>query len=302
MRIAVTGSSGLIGSRLVPALKDDGHEVLRLVRRTPRTVDEHRWDPQHRRIDPTLLADVDAVVNLAGTPIRPRPWTAGYKKSLVDSRLDSTSTVSAALATAAAADPGRRRVLLSGSAVGYYGDAGDRPIDESAPPGQDFLARLCVRWEEATAPAAAAGVRVVLLRTGLVLGRGAMLTDVLGRVFRAGLGGRFGSGRQYWPWISLTDEVDAIRFLLAADVTGPVNLTGPRPVTNEEFTRALGRVVHRPTPLGVPAFAISLGLGEFGRSSVLAGQRAEPAKLTAAGFRFRHLDVESALREAMGRG
>jgi uncharacterized protein (TIGR01777 family) len=142
---------------------------------------------------------------------------------------------------------------------------------------------------------------VVLLRTGLVLGRGAMLTDVLGRVFRAGLGGRFGSGRQYWPWIGLDDEVDAIRFLLAGDVSGPVNLTGPRPVTNEEFTRAVGRVVHRPTLLAVPAFAISLGLGEFGRSSVLAGQRAEPAKLTAAGFAFRHRDVESALRAALGR-
>jgi uncharacterized protein (TIGR01777 family) len=157
-----------------------------------------------------------------------------------------------------------------------------------------------VQWEAATAPAAAAGIRVALLRTGLVLGRGAMLTDVLGLVFRAGLGGRFGSGRQYWPWISLTDEVDAIRFLLTSDVSGPVNLTGPRPVTNAEFTRALGRVVHRPTLLNVPGFAISAGLGEFGRSSVLAGQRAEPAALTAAGFSFRDPDLESALRAALG--
>jgi uncharacterized protein (TIGR01777 family) len=300
MRIAVTGSSGLIGSSLVPALRADGHDVLRLVRRTPRTGDEHRWDPQHHRIDPAVLADVDVVLNLAGTPIRPRPWTARYKRSLVDSRLDSTRTIVEAFAAVAAADPGRHRVLLSGSAVGYYGDAGDRRIDESAPAGQDFLAELCARWEAATAPAEAAGIRVVLLRTGLVLGRGAMLTDVLGRVFRAGLGGRFGSGRQYWPWISLDDEVEAIRFLLTGDVAGPVNLTAPCPVTNEEFTRALGRVVHRPTLLAVPGFAISLGLGEFGRSSVLAGQRAEPAKLTAAGFAFRHSDVESALREALG--
>jgi len=300
MRIAVTGSSGLIGGRLVPALRSDGHEVLRLVRRTPRTAEEHRWDPQHRRIDPALLTDVDAVVNLAGTPIRPRPWTAGYKQSLVDSRVASTATVAEAFAAAAAAEPGRRRVLLSGSAVGYYGDAGADPIDESAPAGNDFLARLCVQWEAATAPAAAAGIRVALLRTGLVLGRGAMLTDILGRVFQAGLGGRFGSGRQYWPWIGLTDEVDAIRFLLTSDVSGPVNLTGPRPVTNAEFTEALGRVVHRPTLLHVPAFAISAGLGEFGRSSVLAGQRAEPAALSKAGFRFRHRDVESALREALG--
>jgi hypothetical protein len=302
MRIAVTGSSGLIGGRLVPALRSDGHEVLRLVRRTPRTADEHRWDPQHRRIDPALLADVDAVVNLAGTPIRPRPWTEAYQQSLLDSRLSSTTTVVEAFTAAAAADPGRRRVLLSGSAVGYYGDAGDQPIDESAPAGQDFLARLCVRWEAAAGPARAAGIRVVLLRSGLVLGRGAMLTDVLGRVFRAGLGGRFGSGRQYWPWISLTDEVDAIRFLLTSDVSGPVNLTGPRPVTNAEFTAALGRIVHRPTLLNVPAFAVSAALGEFGRSSVLAGQRAEPAALTAAGYTFHHHDVESALRAALARG
>jgi uncharacterized protein (TIGR01777 family) len=302
MKIAVTGSSGLIGNRLVPVLRDDGHDVLRLVRRTPRTADEHRWDPQHHRIDPAVLADVDAVVNLAGTPIRPRPWTAGYKQQLVDSRLDSTTTVSEAFAVAAAADPGRRRVLLSGSAVGYYGDTGDRAIDESAPSGGDFLARLCQRWESATAPAEEAGIRVARLRTGLVLGRGAMLTRVLGLVFRAGLGGRLGSGRQYWPWIALADQVDAIRFLLTAEVSGPVNLTAPSPVTNAEFTAALGRVLHRPTLLSVPRLAISLGLGEFGRSSVLAGQRAVPATLSDAGFAFAEPDLESALRTALGRG
>jgi len=296
VKIAVTGSSGLIGNQLVPALQRDGHEVLRLVRRTPRTADEHRWDPQHRRIDRALFADVDAVVNLAGTPIRPRPWTRGYKQQLADSRLDSTATVSEALA---AADPERRRVLLSASGIGYYGDTGETTVDESAPAGGDFLAGLCVRWEQATAPAEEAGVRVVRLRTGLVLGPGAPLVSILGLVFRAGLGGRIGSGRQYWPWIGLADEVDAIRFLLTADVTGPVNLTGPEPVTNAEFTRAFGRVVHRPTVLTVPRAAVSLALGEFGRSSVLAGQRAVPAKLEAAGFRFTHRDVESALRAAL---
>jgi hypothetical protein len=301
MRIAVTGSSGLIGTQLVQTLHADGYDVLRLVRRTPRTADEHRWDPHHRRIDPAVLADVDAVVNLAGTPIRPRPWTAGYKQQLADSRLDSTTTVSGALAAAATADPGRPRVLLSASAVGYYGDTGDRVVDESAPSGTDFLATLCERWEAATRAAEEAGVRVVRLRTGLVLGKGAMLTDILGLVFRAGLGGRLGSGRQYWPWISLTDEIDAIRFLLTADIAGPVNLTGPEPVTNADFARVMGRVVHRPTVLNVPRFAISLALGEFGRSSVLAGQRAVPAVLEAAGFRFTHRDVESALRAALGR-
>ena len=302
MKLAVTGSAGLIGTRLVAALRADGHEVLRLVRRTPRTADEHRWDPQHRRIDPALLSDVDAVVNLAGTPIRPRPFTAGYKEQLRSSRLDSTITVSEALAAAAAADPGRRRVLLSASAVGYYGDTGDRPVQEDAPPGSDFLARLCVDWEAATRAAEDAGVRVVHLRTGLVVGRDAMLVRILGLVFRAGLGGRMGSGRQYWPWISLDDEVDAMRFLLTADVSGPVNLTGPAPVTNAEFVRRLAAAVHRPAVLPVPGPVLSLALGEFGRSSVLAGQRAVPAALERAGYQWTHRDLDDAFRAALQRG
>jgi uncharacterized protein (TIGR01777 family) len=299
MRIAITGASGLIGKALVSALRADGHEVFRLVRRTPRTADEHRWDPQHRRIDPALLADVDAVVNLAGEPIRPRPWTRGYKERLLTSRVDSTTTISEALAAAAAADPGRPRVLLSGSAVGYYGDTGDRTVTEESPPGEDFLAQVCVRWEACTAPAAEAGVRVALLRTGLVIGRGAMLMTVMGLVFRTGLGGRLGSGRQYWPWISLGDEIDGIRHLLTADVSGPVNLTAPAPVTNAEFTSTLGTVLHRPTVLAVPRFALSLTLGEFGRSSVLGGQKALPTKLTDSGFTFTHTDLDSALRTAL---
>jgi uncharacterized protein (TIGR01777 family) len=302
MKVAVTGSSGLIGTRLAAALRTDGYEVLRLVRRTPRTADEHRWDPEHRRIDPTLLSDVDAVVNLAGTPIRPRPFTAGYKEQLRSSRLDSTLTVSEALAAAAAADPGRRRVLLSASAVGYYGDTGDRPVEEDAPPGSDFLARLCVDWEAATSAAADAGVRVVHLRTGLVVGRDAMLVRILGLVFRVGLGGRMGSGRQYWPWISLDDEIGAIRFLLTADVAGPVNVTGPEPVTNAEFVRRLAAAVHRPALLPVPGPVLSLALGEFGRSSVLAGQRAVPAALQQAGYRWTHPDLDDALRAALQRG
>jgi uncharacterized protein len=299
VKIAVSGASGLIGGALLPALRADGHEVLTLVRRTPRTVDEHRWDPQHRRIDPTLLADVDAVINLGGTPIRPRPFTAAYKERLLRSRIDATTTISEALAVAA--DPGRPRVLLSASAVGYYGDTGSRTVTEQEPAGQDFLAQLCAQWEAATAPAEAAGVRVVRLRTGLVLDREAMLVQILGRVFRLGLGGRMGSGQQYWPWISLTDVVGAVRHLLTTDVSGPVNLTGPAPVTNAEFTRELARQVHRPAVLPVPGFAINLALGEFGRSSVTAGQRALPARLEESGYRFTHADFVSALRAATSR-
>ena len=299
MKVAVTGASGLIGSALLRALRADDHEVIQLVRRTPRTADEHRWDPQHHRIDPTVLADVDAVINLAGTPIRPRPFTSGYKERLLRSRLDATTTISEAMADAQAADPGRTRILLSASAVGFYGDTGSRTVTEEDPAGSDFLAQLCAQWEAATTPAEVAGVRVARLRTGLVLDRSAMLVQVLGRVFRLGLGGRMGSGRQYWPWISLDDEIGAIRHLLTADVSGPVNLTAPEPVTNADFVAELGRQVHRPTVLPVPSLAVKLALGEFGRSSVIGGQRALPVRLLQSGYAFRHTDLPSVLRAAL---
>jgi uncharacterized protein (TIGR01777 family) len=300
VKIAVTGSSGLIGSALVPALTEDGHEVLRLVRRTPRTAEEHRWDPQHRRIDPLLLADVDAVVNLAGTGVGDKRWSEKRKQEILRSRVDATTTVSTALAQAATADPGRERVLLSASAVGWYGDTGDRVVRENAPAGTDYLAHVCEQWERATAPAEQAGVRVVRLRTGLVLGRGGLLKR-MAPLFRLGLGGRLGSGAQYWPWISLTDEVAAIRFLLTTPVSGPVNLTGPAPVTNAEFTRALASVLRRPSVLPVPGIALRAVLGEFAPVGILAGQRAVPAALEAAGFSWSHPDVTSALRSALGR-
>lgn len=300
MKTAVTGSSGLIGTELVRTLRAEGHEVVRLVRRTPRTADEHRWDPQLHRIDPAVLADVDAVVNLAGVGVGDKRWTDSYKREVLASRVHSTATISQALADAAAADPGRPRTLLSASAVGWYGDGGDRVLDETSPAGSDFLARVCVQWEASTAAAEAAGVRVAHLRTGLVLGDGGLMGRVA-PLFRFGLGGRLGSGRQWWPWISLRDEVDAIQFLLTADVSGPVDLTGPQPVTNAEFTRVLGRVLSRPTVLAVPGVALKLALGEFGEVGVLAGQRAVPAVLEREGFTFTHRDVESALRAALGR-
>jgi uncharacterized protein (TIGR01777 family) len=298
VKIAVTGSSGLIGSRLVPALRADGHEVLRLVRRTPRTAEEHRWAPEHHRIDPALLSDVDAVVNLAGVGIGDRRWTSAYKAKVLASRLEATTTVSRALADAAAADPARPRVLLSASAVGYYGDTGDRVVDESAPPGDDFLARVCVEWEAATRPADEAGVRVTTFRSGLVLGPGGVLGR-LAPLFRLGLGGRLGSGRQWWPWIALDDEVAALRFLLTTPLPGAVNLTAPAPVTNAEFTRVLADVVHRPALLPVPGPALSLALGEFAGIGVLAGQRVVPTRLTESGFTYIHPDLADALRTGL---
>jgi uncharacterized protein (TIGR01777 family) len=301
MRIAVTGSSGLIGSRLVPGLRADGHDVLRLVRRTPRTADEHRWAPEHHRIDASVLAEVDAVVNLAGAGIGDRRWSSRHKANVLASRLEATTTVSRALADAVAAHPGRDRVLLSASAVGFYGDTGDREVDENAPAGDDFLARVCVQWEAATGAAVEAGVRVATVRSGLVLGPGGLLGR-MAPLFRLGLGGPLGSGRQYWPWISLDDEVAAIRFLLTAPLSGPVNLTAPNPATNAEFTRALAAVLDRPAKLPVPGPALSLALGEFARVGVLAGQRAVPAKLLEAAFAFAHPDLEDALRAALRRG
>jgi uncharacterized protein len=301
MKVAVTGSSGVIGSRLVRDLRAEGHDVLRLVRRTPRTADEHRWDPQHRQIAPGLLADVDAVINLAGASITPRPWTRAYEQRLVTSRVDSTLTISEAMAAAAAADPSRSRVLLSGSGVTYYGDTGDRPVTESDPQGTGFMAEMPARWEAATAAARDAGVRVALLRTGLVLAPDAPLMKVVAVVFRLGLGGRIGSGRQYWPWIALDDHVGAIRHLLATDVSGPVNLTAPRPVTNAEFTRELGRVLHRPTVLRVPGFVLPVVLRDFARASVIGGQRALPARLQESGYTHVQPDLHAALATALGR-
>jgi uncharacterized protein (TIGR01777 family) len=300
VKVAVTGASGLIGSALVPALRADGHEVIRLVRRTPRTADEHRWDPQHHRIDPGVLTDVDAVIHLAAAGIGDRRWSDKHKARVLNSRVDGTTTISQALADAAATDPSRPRVLLSASAVGWYGDTGDRVVDESAPAGTDFLARVCAQWEASTAAAAEAGVRVTNLRNGLVLGKGGLLGR-MAPLFRMGVGGRLGSGRQYWPWISLRDEVDAIRFLLTAPVSGPVNLTAPTPATNATFTAALARVLHRPAVLPVPGIALWVVLGEFAKLGVLAGQRAVPAKLLEAGFSFTHTELDVALRAALAK-
>jgi uncharacterized protein len=297
MKIAITGASGLIGRALAPALQDDGHTVVRMVRRPARGADEVAWDPGSRTLEPAALAGVDAVVHLAGAGIGARRWTAGYQRTLLDSRVGGTTTLASAITACAGEAP---RIWLSASAVGYYGDTGDRIVDEASPAGTGFLAHLCEAWEEATGPAAEAGVRVCLLGSGLVLSPKGGLLGRTRPMFKLGLGGRLGSGRQYQSWISLHDEIAAIRYLLAADdIAGPVNLTGPEPVTNAEFTRTLGRLLGRPTVAAVPGFALRAALGAFADEGVLTGQRVAPRVLTDHGFTHTHPDLESALRWAL---
>ncbi|MFE6284156.1 TIGR01777 family oxidoreductase [Streptomyces sp. NPDC057877] len=294
-RIAVTGASGLIGSALVRSLAADGHEVVRLVRRAPRSPDEVRWDPERGHVDPAALAGCAAVVNLAGAGIGDHRWTAEYKKRLRDGRVNGTRALAEALA---ALDDGRPRVLLNGSAIGYYGDTGDRAVDEDAPAGEGFLPSLCVAWEGAAAPAREAGVRTVFARTGLVVAREGGAWGRLFPLFRAGLGGRLGDGRQYWSFIALHDEVAALRHLLDRDdLSGPFNLTAPRPLTNREITAAMGRVLRRPTPFAVPAPVLRAVLGELA-SDVLGSQRVLPARLSESGFAFAFPGIEDAVRAA----
>ncbi|WP_199430222.1 TIGR01777 family oxidoreductase [Qaidamihabitans albus] len=290
MRVLIAGSSGLIGNALVSGLRESGHEVRRLVRRAPRGGDERGWDPPAGRIDDGAFDGVDAVVNLCGAALASGRWSGARKQVLTDSRLEPTEVLAEA-----AAEHGVP-VFLSASGINYYGDTGDREVDESAPAGEGFLAELCVAWEEAATSAARGGARVVLLRTAPVLsGRGGLLGP-LKPLFRLGLGGRLGDGRQYFPWISLPDQVAAIRFALEHEaVSGPVNLATPNPVTNAEFTRALGRALHRPAPWWVPGPALRVVLGEAAEEMILSGPRAVPRALPGAGFTFAHTDLDKAL-------
>ncbi|MFE3560166.1 TIGR01777 family oxidoreductase [Streptomyces sp. NPDC059193] len=295
MRIAVTGSTGLIGSALVRSLRADGHEVVRFVRRPPAAGDEVRWDPARGYVDPAGLAGCAAVVHLAGAGVGDHRWTAAYKKEIRDSRVLGT----AALARALAALDEPPAVLVSGSAVGYYGDTGDRVVDEDAPAGRGFLPSVCVEWEAAARPAREAGIRTAFARTGLVVARDGGAWGRLFPVFRAGIGGRLGDGRQYWPFISLHDEIAALRHIIdTPGLEGPVNLTAPEPLTNRQITAAMGRVLHRPALLPVPAAALRIVLGELSED-VLGSQRARPARLLESGFVFRHPGIEDAIRAAL---
>jgi uncharacterized protein (TIGR01777 family) len=296
MDVAVTGSTGLIGTALVAALSSLGHRVVRIVRGVP-AGDAVAWDPKAGTIDAGGLDGVDAVVHLAGAGIGDRRWNDAYKRELVDSRVLGTGLIARTVA-GLKRPPG---VLVSASAVGWYGDRGDEVMDESSGPGTGFLADLCRQWETAADPARAAGIRVAHTRSGIVLSpRGGALKKEL-RLFKLGLGGRFGTGRQWQSWIALDDEVAAIVHLLTADVAGPVNLTAPNPVTNAEMTKTLGAVLRRPTLLPVPSFGPKLLLGpELAAVLLYEGQRVLPRVLEATGFTFAHPTLEGALRSLLG--
>lgn len=290
MRIVLAGASGLIGTALRDSLRDDGHTVVSLVRHAPTAGDERRWEPAAGELDPAVLDGAEAVVCLSGANVGGRRWTSAYKRQIRESRVRSVATLARAVA-----GHGGVPAFVAASAVGYYGDAGDRVVTEADPAGDTFLARVCVDWEAAADPARSAGVRVVHLRSGLVLAPEAELVKRLRPLVQAGVGGRLGSGRQYWPWISLADEIGAIRYLLTHDIAGPANLTGPGPVRQEEFVAAMGRALGRPTVVPTPAFALRAALGEFA-GEILIGQQAVPQVLLDAGFSFRHSDLDAALR------
>ncbi|MEY2459331.1 MAG: uncharacterized protein QOG30_1161 [Acidimicrobiaceae bacterium] len=280
MRVAVTGSHGFIGSVLVASLERDGHDVSRVGR------------DASGGLDGSGLAGAEAVIHLAGEGVASKRWTPEQKRRVLESRTQGTRLV----ATTVAGLSPRPRVLLSGSAVGYYGDRGDEVLTEESSAGGDFLADVCVQWEAATLAAEQAGIRVAHLRTGIVVGKAGGAVAKTLPLFKLGLGGRIGSGRQYWSWISLTDEIGAIRFLLDHDVAGPVNLTSPEPVTNAVFTKAVGRALHRPTFVPVPKFGPRLLLGREAADSVVsASQRVVPTVLAREGYRFTHETVDEAV-------
>ncbi|WP_164540715.1 TIGR01777 family oxidoreductase [Streptomyces abyssomicinicus] len=293
--VAVAGASGLTGTALARSLEADGHRVLRLVRREPRGPGEARWDPASARLDPAVLDGCDAVVNLAGAGVGDRRWTEAYKREIRDSRVRGTT----ALAGAVAAMERPPKVFLNGSAIGYYGETGDFPVDEGAPPGRGFLPELSVEWEAAADPAREAGVRTVLARTGLVVARRGGAWGRLFPLFRAGLGGRLGDGRQYWSFVALQDEVAALRHLLdSPGLEGPFNVTAPAPATNREVTAAMAKVLRRPAVLTVPMPVLRAVLGEMSQN-VLGSARVVPKRLLESGFSFSCPDVKSAVRAAL---
>ena len=287
-RIAVTGASGLIGSALVGYLKSQGHTVQRLVRRPAVSAEEITWDPTAGTVDMEALAGVDAVIHLAGAGVSDKRWTKKYKSEILNSRLLGTTTIAKAVAIV------KPQVFISASAIGWYGESGNRAVVESDRVGDDFLAAVCREWESAAD--LAGDVRTVKLRTGLVLDpTGGALGKML-PIFRFGLGGKLSNGKQWWSWITLHDQIRAIAFLLENKISGPVNLTSPNPVTNSEFTAGLARAIHRPALFPVPALALKIVLGGFS-SEVLGSKKVMPQALTEVGFTFDYPHISSALEK-----
>ena len=285
-RIAITGSSGLIGTALVGHLKSEGHTVQRLVRRAPVSPDEIQWDPQTGYVNTDALAGVDAVIHLAGVGVGDKRWTKKYKSQILNSRLLGTTAIAQAVAVV------KPQVFISASAIGWYGESGNRPVVESDKSGDDFLAAVCREWEGAAD--LAGDVRTVKIRTGLVLDpTGGALGRML-PLFRYGLGGKLGNGKQWWSWITLHDVVRVIDFALVENISGPINLTSPNPVTNQEFTSALARALHKPAVFPAPAFALKLALGGFS-SEVLGSKRVVPNILTQSGFTWDYAHISQAL-------
>lgn len=299
MQVAITGSSGLIGTELRRALSMSGHDVLRIVRGGPAASDTARWDPASGAIEGAALEGIDAVVHLAGESIGGGRWTESQKAKILDSRVQGTGLLASTLA--GLQDP--PKVLVSGSAVGVYGDRGGETLTEESSTGDGFLAEVVRQWEEAAGPAERAGIRVPRIRTGIVLSRhGGALQKML-LPFKLGLGGRLGSGKQYWSWISIHDEVAAIMHVIESeDLTGPVNLTAPAPATQIEFARTLARVLGRPAILPTPSFGLRALYGsEMVEETLTGGQRVLPQKLEASGYHFLHRDLEQALRAVVSK-
>jgi uncharacterized protein (TIGR01777 family) len=296
MRIAITGSHGLIGTALVPILRASGHDVVQLVRGTPRGPGQVEWDPAAGVVDLPGLAGVEAAVHLAGAGVGDKRWSDDYKQVLRNSRILGTRTLVRALTSL---DP-LPRVLLSGSAIGYYGERGDQVLDEEAAKGQGFLSDLVQDWEAETQPATEAGIRVAHLRTGLVMAQSGGAFSPLLLLARLGLGGPIGNGKQWWSWITLPDQLAALQHLLNSEVSGPVNVTAPAPARNIEVMRALTSALHRPCLLPAPAFALRIVVGEFSQE-ILASQRVVPDRLLESGFVFQHPTLEAAASWTAGR-
>ncbi len=301
MDILISGASGLIGGAVRSALLDEGHRAVALVRRPPRGgADEIRWDPDQGLIDISELEGFDGVVHLAGAGIGDHRWTASYKREVIDSRVKGTTLLARTLVNLDRPPS----VMVSGSAIGYFGDRGDDVLTERSGPGNLFLSKVCVAWEAATTAASEGGIRVPIIRTGIVLDADGGALPKLLPLFKLALGGRMGSGKQWWSWITLVDEVRAITWLLSPDndVDGPVNLAAPGTVTNAEFAKVLGRTLGRPTLLPVPAFGPKLLKGpELAQELLFASQRVAPAVLHANGFEFTHADLDTALRAVLDR-